>query len=529
MAAPKKGRGRPRTGSAIEHGDHYDVRITLPDGTRSTPRCLPPGLTYARAREIAAAMTERAAEQAQPQPTAPAPAPEPETFEAWAVRWCADREARGLTSVDDDRGRLRKWVHPALGKHPVVAIAKSELEDLVEQLDRQVAEGELSWKTATNVWGLVTKAFADAAASKTRALRLRNDNPAEGVRGPDRGAKASKAYLWPSEMEKLATCHRVPRLWRRMYIVTAYLYLRAAELRALEWPDLDLNAGVILVHRTEDDDGNLDTTKGQQTRRFAIEPVLLPMLRAMRDHARNAGRVFPNMPSEKHLSPMFRRHLLAAGVTRADLHAGDATRRRIRFHDLRATGLSWAAIRGDDPLKIMHRAGHADFQTTQGYIREAEAVRAGFGAVFPQPPPELFSSGFSSERLGANNHAYEIREENRVESKSGRRDLNPGPNADTIHATANFPHDSHESSAAAQREPCANETPKCASAGGLTKIADGNPGAPATLLRPVLGMSAGWDEMDALLLRLEEMPDPEPDDSPVASARGTTGQGRRPC
>ena len=41
------------------------------------------------------------------------------------------------------------------------------------------------------------------------------------------------------------------------------------------------------------------------------------------------------------------------------------------------------AIRGDDPLKIMQRAGHEDFATTQGYIREAEAVRAGFGDVFP--------------------------------------------------------------------------------------------------------------------------------------------------
>jgi hypothetical protein len=41
------------------------------------------------------------------------------------------------------------------------------------------------------------------------------------------------------------------------------------------------------------------------------------------------------------------------------------------------------AIRGDDPLRIQHRAGHTSFTTTQGYIRQAEAVRAGFGDVFP--------------------------------------------------------------------------------------------------------------------------------------------------
>jgi len=56
------------------------------------------------------------------------------------------------------------------------------------------------------------------------------------------------------------------------------------------------------------------------------------------------------------------------------------------FHDLRATGLTWLAIRGDDPLKIKQRAGHAAFTTTEGYIREAESVRDVFGDVFPTLP-----------------------------------------------------------------------------------------------------------------------------------------------
>jgi hypothetical protein len=47
------------------------------------------------------------------------------------------------------------------------------------------------------------------------------------------------------------------------------------------------------------------------------------------------------------------------------------------------------AIRGDDPLKIQQRAGHADFNTTQGYIRTAEAVREGFGRPFPRLPDTL--------------------------------------------------------------------------------------------------------------------------------------------
>jgi len=47
------------------------------------------------------------------------------------------------------------------------------------------------------------------------------------------------------------------------------------------------------------------------------------------------------------------------------------------------------AVRGDEPLKLMQRAGHADYSTSALYIRTAEAVRDGFGAVFPPLPAEL--------------------------------------------------------------------------------------------------------------------------------------------
>jgi hypothetical protein len=52
----------------------------------------------------------------------------------------------------------------------------------------------------------------------------------------------------------------------------------------------------------------------------------------------------------------------------------DPTRKAITLHDLRATGITWCAVRGDDALKIKQRAGHASFSTTEGYIREAETL-----------------------------------------------------------------------------------------------------------------------------------------------------------
>jgi integrase len=401
---------RPRVGSVYLHGDHFDIQITLTDGSRSKPMCQPSDMSETRARDKAKRLTEIATRDgatAAPKSTAKENAvPAGETFAAWAERWCTAREARGLTSVDDDRGRLRKWVAPLWGDKPIATLARADVEALVEDLDARVRAEELSWKTAKNVLGLVTKALADSCKSKVRALRVRESNPAADVEGPDRGVHKSKAYLYPADFVALVSCPKIPAAWRRMYGLAVYLYLRAAELRALEWTDLDLETGLLLVHRTEDEDGNVESTKGMRARRFSVEPALLPLLRRMHAAAGGLGRLVPRMPVEKHLAPMLRRHLLLAGVTRAELHAGDRTRKQMRFHDLRATGLTWMAIRGDDPLKIKQRAGHATFSTTEGYIREAEAVRDGFGEPFPLLPIALVSPDESPERFGANGHAY---------------------------------------------------------------------------------------------------------------------------
>ena len=44
-------------------------------------------------------------------------------------------------------------------------------------------------------------------------------------------------------------------------------------------------------------------------------------------------------------------------------------------------------MRGDDPLRIRYDAGHRDFNTTQGYIRSAQAFSADtFGDAFEALP-----------------------------------------------------------------------------------------------------------------------------------------------
>jgi hypothetical protein len=86
----------------------------------------------------------------------------------------------------------------------------------------------------------------------------------------------------------------------------------------------------------------------------------------------------------------------------------DKSRQQITAYDLRATGITWRAVRGDDPLKIMSAAGHRSFATTQGYIREAEPLRDGFGDVFPTLPDRLLVGNQVIRKRSAENQVHEI-------------------------------------------------------------------------------------------------------------------------
>ncbi len=105
------------------------------------------------------------------------------------------------------------------------------------------------------------------------------------------------------------------------------------------------------------------------------------------------GGALVRMPPREHGAATLRRHLEAVGITRATLFAADATRTTITFHELRATGITWRTVRGDEPLKIQRSAGHSDLTTTQRYIREATVFADGFREVFPVLPRSLVTDG----------------------------------------------------------------------------------------------------------------------------------------
>jgi integrase len=306
-------------------------------------------------------------------------------FKTYVEDWLKARIARGLRSVRKDRQHLTDHVMPNLGSRLMRDVTSDHIHEVVRTLDRKIHDPDVrfAWKTASKTWGAVTKLFRDAAHSKNPDLRILKFNPCTGVEGPDRGIEKVAQWLYPSEFVALVTCEDLPLRWRRIYALTAYLDLRLSEIRALCWEDLDLVHGMVRVHRSTDERGKVvrEHTKSGTVRHFRIEPGLRPLLNQMVLEGDGQGEVFSGVEDA---AGELRRHLLRAGVTRQALHVGTASSLALRFHDLRASGITWAALRGDSTIEIRDRAGHTDVEQTNDYIRRA----AGCGDV-GEPFPDL--------------------------------------------------------------------------------------------------------------------------------------------
>jgi integrase len=374
----------------------WHARISLTDGSRPLVPLDPdiPHEDTAGAAECAATTSAYFRENGM------APDTTKETVAEYAARWLSDREGR-VNPIRDDRGRMNHHVLPVLGPLDVTRFGRDDVERLRDALDVKIADGTLSWKTAANCWTVITSMCSDMVSSKRRELRVRDDNATDKVRAPERGGNKAKQYLYPSEFLTFVSCEKIPLRWRRAVAVAVYTYTRDGELRVLRWDggDVDLEHGMLSItracnRRTKDMKG----TKTGESRRFAVEANLLPLLTTMRSESHEKGLVIA-LPSERAMARNLRRWLWKANVRRPELHKGSPTRKQLTWHDLRATGATWMAVRGDDPLKIKQRCGHQTFSTTEIYIREAEAVREGFGEVFPALPAALQGPTGNSGRI----------------------------------------------------------------------------------------------------------------------------------
>lgn len=368
-------------------GAPFQGRVTLADGTKSPRFDCPRGASEDKARAFVEATQALEDERgtiyaAKRERDTKARKAQGETVDQWHARYLPTKacggEHRRVVAL-----QWAKWISPVIGHEPMATLTTARVEDVRDAIDRAVERRDLRGTSPSNVWSLLTSALKAAAASKDRTLRVHATPLHLGILPPTKSASASRPWLFPREWERVWSCAETPRETRRLYAIALYTGLRPNELRALRWGDVDLEAMRISVSRAYDvaDDG----TKAPKTlagiRVVPIEPALVPLLTP---GARGDLVVTWRDVGTNHMAETFRDHLRAAGVTRSRLFNRTETDEPVDFRSLRDTYATWCALAGVPVAALRRRLGHESIETTDRYVKSAEAYDVdGVGEPFP--------------------------------------------------------------------------------------------------------------------------------------------------
>jgi integrase len=129
------------------------------------------------------------------------------------------------------------------------------------------AVGEFRDRLRTAGVGVVTTRRVLGSLSRALAFAVSNDwialNPASGTKVIGRRDEGSEKVTPPSKTALAAVLAEAAEPLRTCIVFAAASGLRASEMHALPWHNLDLDAGHVIVDRRVDAYGNVDVTKSK--------------------------------------------------------------------------------------------------------------------------------------------------------------------------------------------------------------------------------------------------------------------------
>lgn len=268
------------------------------------------------------------------------------TVGEYGEQWLAGRRVRESTAYGN-RLTFDRWIVPTFGSTP--------LRDLTTPMVRKWLGIFPSSKPAARV-----HAYRLFSTMMTSAVDdgLIGENPVR-VRGAAvYTVQREGRVLTHDEVQQVA--EHMPKHHRIAVPLAAYGALRIGEVMGLRRRDVDMQAGTISVRETVNNGARLPRTgapKTEASRRTIYLPAALmaDVREHLDEHAADgpAGHLFP--------SPVDRSRPITPGAWRLAFNSAvkAAKLEDVHPHDLRHTGLTWAAQTGATTAELMARAGHS--------------------------------------------------------------------------------------------------------------------------------------------------------------------------
>jgi integrase len=242
---------------------------------------------------------------------------------------------------------LDLYVLDRLGGVPLDELRRADLQDLV---DKMAADGR-SASTIANAIKPV-RAICRRAVDRDEL----GINPTTGLRLPAIRSKRATVVDPVTAAKMLAALGADDRV---VYATAFYAGLRAGELQALRWSDVDLAGGVIRVERSWD---KVEGAQDPKTRHSRRAVPLVPILRdELLEHRMRQGRNGVGLVFGKTEQSPFVHTALLARVKRVWKDAGLSY---VKLHDARHTFASLLIAAGEDPKRIQTYLGHSTITVT---------------------------------------------------------------------------------------------------------------------------------------------------------------------
>ncbi|MBS1982751.1 MAG: site-specific integrase [Bdellovibrionales bacterium] len=261
----------------------------------------------------------------------------------------------GSKYVFDARGTLRKWLRPYLH------VPSSDFSSyMLGETIRRMKVCHISNSQLTKFRRMVRDLFEFAVAY---------GHVPPGTKSPTSELKIKKTAEFVPEilshteivrLLEVATRERHP--WRHVWALALLTGMRAGELYALEWSDLDLENKLIRVSKSyQTFTGIVKSTKAGYWRDIPISEELMGVLDDLRAVTSSESYVVPRFPEmmDGRQAKVLRIFCEKQGLP------------SIRFHTLRACFATQLLRQGVEAVKVMKVCGWRDLSTMQRYVRLA--------------------------------------------------------------------------------------------------------------------------------------------------------------
>jgi integrase len=285
--------------------------------------------------------------------------------DVWA-KYLEAQASKSPRSIAAEKSMYTCWILPILGKIPLKRLSPIDLERLKKSmLDKGKSARSIEYNLS-----LVRQVFNFARSNKI--IDIATHIPR--VKAPKKDNKRGR-FLTHEEADRLLAALREKKFItvHDMALLALHTGMRAGEIFALTWGDIDFGRGIL----------SICDTKGGRNRCAFLTPTVTRMLEA-REPGLPGELVFRSNTGGR-IGQISQSFILTVNALGLNDGVTDP-RKKVVFHTLRHTFASWLVEHGIDLYSVKELMGHGSLAMTERYSHLSEdGLRAAAQVVEQRP------------------------------------------------------------------------------------------------------------------------------------------------